>query len=105
MARASGLAAVVLCFLTPTIAWGAPQTTAAKGSNILKGSAEGSVVGPRQPGDFAFTHVTIATTGLYRTSPAQGRPADGRLSAGTRVRLISENGSFAKIALDNGMEF
>lgn len=70
-------------------------------STILKGGDE-AVTKPRS--DFKFTHVLASTSETYRSSPAQGRPADGRLSAGTRVRLVSDSGSYAKIELDNGME-
>lgn len=44
-----------------------------------------------------FTHVVGADTAYYRDGPQQARPADGTLVAGTKVRLVSESGSYSLV--------
>lgn len=36
-------------------------------------------------------------TDYYTTSPAQGRPADGKLKAGTKVRVVEKAGSYVRV--------
>lgn len=51
-----------------------------------------------------FTHVVQRGTEYYLTGPQQGRPPDGRLAAGTRLRLIEDAGSYARVRAENGVE-
>ncbi len=45
----------------------------------------------------AITYVVLRETEYYRDGPQQGRPADGKLPAGTKVRLIERAGSYVRI--------
>jgi hypothetical protein len=45
-------------------------------------------------GSGGYTHTVAIDTQYYRDGPQQARPADGTLTAGTRVRLVSESGSY-----------
>ncbi len=38
-------------------------------------------------------------TDYYSTSPAQGRPADGKLKAGTKVKVLEKAGSYVRVAV------
>ncbi len=49
----------------------------------------------------AYTHVIANETAYYRDGPQQARPADGLLAAGTRVRLLSEEGSYSLVEAPN----
>lgn len=49
------------------------------------------------------THIIISTSAYYTSSPAQGRPADGRLEAGTKVQLISGAGSYMLVKTSSGI--
>jgi len=44
-----------------------------------------------------FPHVIAAETEYYESSPAQGRPADGKLKAGTKVIVIEKAGSYVRV--------
>lgn len=44
-----------------------------------------------------YTHIVAKETAYYRDGPQQARPADGILAAGTRVRLLSEAGSYSLV--------
>ena len=49
------------------------------------------------------THTITADTQYYRDGPQQARPADGVLAAGTRVRLVSESGSYSLVETSDRM--
>jgi hypothetical protein len=49
------------------------------------------------------THVITSTTAYYTTSPAQGRPADGRLETGTEVYLVRNAGSYTLVKTSTGI--
>ena len=52
----------------------------------------------------AFTHVIAADTAYYLTGPQQARPPEGTFTAGTKVRLLREAGSYAQVRAENGTE-
>lgn len=45
------------------------------------------------------THIMIRTSEYYTNNPAQGRPADGSLKAGTEVQLINQAGSYTLVKI------
>ena len=51
-----------------------------------------------------FTHVVAIETEYYTTGPQQGRPPDGKFSAGTNVNVIEEAGSYTLVRSKNGVE-
>ena len=56
--------------------------------------------GPAQ----AFTHVVTLETEYYLDGPAQARPPDGSLEAGTKVALLEEAGSYCQVRTEDGIE-
>lgn len=56
-----------------------------------------------QSKDAAATHVVVAETPYYMTSPAQGRPPDGNFKVGTKVTLIREAGSCVLVKSETGI--
>ena len=44
--------------------------------------------------------VVASETDYYTTSPAQGRPADGQLKAGTKVRVVERTGSYVRVVAE-----
>jgi uncharacterized protein YgiM (DUF1202 family) len=52
-----------------------------------------------------FTHVVEKDTPYYETGPQQGRPKDGTLAKGTKVRLTGKNiGGYVQIDAENGVQ-
>ena len=51
-----------------------------------------------------FTHVISVEAEYYTTGPQQGRPPDGKFSAGTNVNVIEEAGSYTLVRSKNGVE-
>ncbi|HJN09530.1 MAG TPA: serpin family protein [Pirellulaceae bacterium] len=51
-----------------------------------------------------FTHVITTETEYYTTGPQQGRPPDGKLSAGTKVNVVKEAGSYTLVRSEDGVE-
>ncbi len=47
--------------------------------------------------------IIAAPTEYYIAGPQQGRPPDGRFAAGTKVDLLQEAGSYARIRAENGV--
>ncbi len=56
-----------------------------------------------QPSGGAFTHVVATDTDYYESGPAQARPPEGVLEAGTRVRLLQEAGSYIQVETEDGI--
>jgi hypothetical protein len=56
-----------------------------------------------RPDSWKATHRLAAPTESYRESPAQARPPDATLPAGTRVLLLQEQGSYSEVELENRM--
>jgi hypothetical protein len=54
-------------------------------------------------GGVRSTHTLTADTEYYRDGPQQARPADGVLPAGSRVRLVSEAGSYSLVETSDGL--
>ncbi len=48
------------------------------------------------------THSVENETPFYLDGPQQARPADGTLTAGTRVTLVNAAGSYAQVVLPDG---
>ena len=49
------------------------------------------------------SHVITSETEYYTTGPQQGRPADGKFTAGTKVILVENLGSYALVQLASGL--
>ena len=58
---------------------------------------------PDQTSKPQFSHVIAAETEYYESSPAQGRPADGKLKAGTKVIVIEKAGSYVRVKSADGI--
>ncbi len=51
-----------------------------------------------------FSHVIAQATEYYTTGPQQGRPADGEFSAGTKVRVVEQSGSYLLVQSEAGIK-
>jgi hypothetical protein len=51
-----------------------------------------------------FTHVVAADTEFYLWGPQQAGPPEGTLSAGTKVPLLEEAGSYCRVRSEDGFE-
>jgi len=51
-----------------------------------------------------FAYIICADTEYYTTGPQQGRPPDGKFSAGTKVKVIEKAGSYTLLRSENGVE-
>jgi hypothetical protein len=49
-----------------------------------------------------LTHVLSQDEPYYASSPAQGRPADGTLKAGTKVLVMMPRGSYSQVVTADG---
>jgi len=49
-----------------------------------------------------LTHVLSRDEPYYASSPAQGRPADGTLKAGTKVLVMMPRGSYSQVVTADG---
>lgn len=49
-----------------------------------------------------MTHVLTGDQPYYATSPAQGRPPEGTLKAGTKVVLVMPRGSYSQVMTADG---
>ena len=49
-----------------------------------------------------FTHALTRDEPYYLTGPQQGRPPEGTLKAGTKVKLMESAGSYSRVAAENG---
>ena len=49
-----------------------------------------------------WTHTILLETEYYTGGPQQGRPPDGQISAGTRVKIMEGAGSYALIKAETG---
>ena len=52
---------------------------------------------------FVPTHVITAESPYYLTGPQQGRPPEGKLKTGTRVKLVKTAGSYSQVKTDAGI--
>ncbi len=53
--------------------------------------------------DDGFHHVVLVGTPYHVSGPAQATPPEGVLRAGTRVRLLEQAGSHARIETEDGI--
>jgi hypothetical protein len=51
-----------------------------------------------------LTHVLTADAPYYKSSPAQGKPADGTLKSGTKLLLLMPAGSYSQVWAENGVK-
>jgi hypothetical protein len=51
-----------------------------------------------------LTHVLTAETPYYKSSPAQGKPADGKLKGGTKLLLLMPAGSYSQVWAETGVK-
>ena len=49
-----------------------------------------------------LTHVVSTDSPYYASSPAQGRPADGTLKAGTKVLVMMPRGPYSQVVTADG---
>ena len=54
------------------------------------------------PANSEFTHSISLIAEYYTGGPQQGRPADGQLDPGTRVKIIESSGSYVLIEAESG---
>jgi hypothetical protein len=54
------------------------------------------------PAKMVWTHSVKQATAYYLTGPQQGRPADGELAKGTKVRRIKQAGSYCQVETEDG---
>jgi hypothetical protein len=52
--------------------------------------------------DKDMTHVLASDEPYYAMSPAQGKPADGTLKAGTKVLVVMPRGSHSQVMTADG---
>jgi serpin B len=51
-----------------------------------------------------FSHMIAVATEYYTTGPQQGRPADGEFSAGTKVKIVEQAGSYVLLQSEAGIK-
>ena len=51
----------------------------------------------------SFPDVITSSTAYYTDGPQQGRPADGTLAEGTRIRVIKDAGSYSVVQTADGI--
>jgi uncharacterized protein YgiM (DUF1202 family) len=56
-----------------------------------------------EPGQ-VFTHLVAADTAYYLSGPQQAHPPEGTFSAGTKVTLLEEAGSYCRVRSEGGIE-
>ena len=58
--------------------------------------------GPEAPSE--WTHAVVdGGTAYYLTGPQQGRPPEGKFEAGTKVKVVSEHGSYVRVESETGI--
>jgi hypothetical protein len=55
-----------------------------------------------QPAGDGFTHVVTVDTPYFASGPVPAGPPEGVLRAGTRVRLLEQAGSRARVETEDG---
>ena len=51
-----------------------------------------------------FSHVISTETEYYTTGPQQGRPADGKFPAGTKINIVKKAGSYVLVNSEKGIK-
>ena len=49
-----------------------------------------------------LTHIVTTDTPYYKSSPSQGKPADGTFKSGTKVLLLMPMGSYSQVQTESG---
>ena len=57
----------------------------------------------KQDADGEFTHVFTVKTEYYLGGPQQARPPDGQFTAGVKVKLIEQAGSYSQVKSESGV--
>jgi hypothetical protein len=79
------------------------SAAAAEGCFIeLGGDASAPASAPATTPSTGFTHVLARDEPYYLTGPQQGRPPEGTLKAGTRVKLVESAGTYSRVAAEDG---
>jgi WD40 repeat protein len=55
---------------------------------------------PIKPG---FAYEMVVTSSYYSTGPMQQRPPDGKISAGTKVKILADQGSYLRVQAETGV--
>jgi hypothetical protein len=50
-----------------------------------------------------YTHEVIEDSKYYLIGPQQAMPPDGEFKTGTKVQLLSDNGSYSRVCSDTGI--
>ena len=66
------------------------------------GGASSSAVTPGDSNE-DFTHVLTVETEYYLGGPQQARPPDGQFTAGVKVKLIEQAGSYSQVESESGI--
>ena len=53
---------------------------------------------------FAATHEITTETEYYKAGPQQAMPPDGKFQAGTKVKMVREEGSYVIVQTEEGEE-
>jgi hypothetical protein len=53
--------------------------------------------------DQTFTHTITTDTEYYLDGPQQARPPEGKMKAGTKVKVVEEAGSYWRVKSEDGL--
>ena len=70
---------------------------------VLNGQSHAEEPKTKKPSSNNFTHIIAAETEYYTTGPQQGRPADGKFQAETKVKLLRKAGSYSQVKTEKGV--
>ncbi|GAA5484531.1 hypothetical protein [Haloferula sargassicola] len=104
--KASLLSLPAACLIVASCGSGGPMSMSSS-SSFDPLNAAGSVSqstsmssSTYKPGE--FVHALMNNTALFKTRPTGNASADRLLSRGTQMKVISDDGSYAKVELDDG---
>jgi hypothetical protein len=81
-----------------------PTASAGSTASLAVPSSEATAPTAQPASQAGFTHEIANETVYYLSGPQQGRPPEGKLAAGTRVALLGDSGSYAKVRSEGGIE-
>ena len=87
---------------TGTSDTGVPSSSVIQGDPVFSDDEEQHVDG-KQDADGGFTHVLTVETEYYLGGPQQARPPDGQFTAGLKVKLIEQAGSYFQVESESGV--
>ncbi len=70
----------------------------------LSGCEGGAATPPREKTPLVFSHQLSAETDYYRAGPQAARPADGKMQAGTPVRILKRDGAYIQVEAETGVK-